>query len=357
MSAPRILLVFLIAASLCHRIFAVSDAHAQTAKIGVSLGLTGPADRWSRFQRMGIELAAEDLRREGYDIELLFEDSQSKPNHSLSIFNKFTKVDRVDGVLGDIFSFITEPLIPLANQQKKLLISPSASRILCSEKSRNFFTTASQVALAGEGYGYFLDRHPEVKRVALVYFQDAGWGYQYRDVWRKLLSERRVEIVGEFETAEFAPDFKTPLVKLLNAKPDAFFVAQDPTTFIPAAKQLRFGGQIVFANNVLEIPAGGAETKSLEGIYFVDTQPSPEFVKRFSDRFNEPPLLEPYNGYEAVRVLVKAIRERPDAPELAVEKLQYKGVSGPMNFTSSCAGNQSRWHLKQFVKEKIVLIQ
>jgi ABC-type branched-subunit amino acid transport system substrate-binding protein len=139
-----------------------------------------------------------------------------------------------------------------------------------------------------------LDRHPEVKKVALVYFQDAGWGYQYRDAWRTLLSERQINIVGEFETAVLAPDFKTPLVKLIKDNLDAFFVAQDPTTFIPAAKKLRFSGQIVFVNNILEIPTAGGETKSLEGIYFVDTLPSTEFVKRFTARFTarfgEPPL-------------------------------------------------------------------
>jgi branched-chain amino acid transport system substrate-binding protein len=337
--------------------FLARASDAQTTKVGVSLGLTGPADRWSKFQRMGIELAAEDLQRDGFDVKLLIEDSQSKPRQSLAIFNKFTKVDKVNGVLGDIFSFITGPLIPLSTQERKLLISPSASRVLCSKESKYFFTTASQVPLAGEAFGYFLDRHPEVKRVALVYFQDAGWGYQYRDAWRALLSERQIKIVGEFETAEFAPDFKTPLVKLLKDKPDAFFVAQDPTTFIPAAKQLRYSGQIVFANNILEIPAAGGETKSLEGIYFVDTLPSPEFVKRFTARFGEPPLLEAYNGYEAARVLIRAIRERPDAPELAVPKLAYSGIAGPIGFSDSCAGNQARWHLKQFVGEKIVLIK
>lgn len=183
---------------------------------------------------MGIELAAEDLQKEGHKVDVLFEDSQSKPKQSLSIFKKFAAVDRVNGILGDTFSLITEPLIPLADREKKLLVSPSASHLLCATKSKYFFTTVSQVARSADGYGYFLDRHPEVKKVALVYFQDPGWGYQYRDAWRKVLSERRIEVSGEFETAEFAPDFKTPLVKLLRDKPDAFFVAHDPTTFVPA---------------------------------------------------------------------------------------------------------------------------
>jgi ABC-type branched-subunit amino acid transport system substrate-binding protein len=346
----------LILTALLVVISSAAAAEAPSVRVGVLLGLTGPADRWSRFQRMGIELAAEDLRKEGRNVQLSFEDSQSKPTQSLSIFNKFVAVDQVDGLLGDIFSFITEPLIPRANRERKLLISPSASPLLCAATFNYFFTTASQVALSAEGYGYFLDRHPEVKRVALVYFQDTGWGYQYRDAWRKLLAERGIEVVGEFETAEFAFDFKTPLVKLLRGKPDAFFVAQDPTTFIPAARQLGFSGHVVFANNILEVPAAGGDLK-LDGIYFVDTLASPEFEQRFTARFGEPPLLEAYNGYEALRVLVKALSQQPHSPQREVPKLRYEGVSGMIDFSNSCAGNQSRWHLKRFQEGKISLIK
>jgi len=159
-----------------------------------------------------------------------------------------------------------------------------------------FFTTASQVALSGPGYASFLRRHPEVKSLALIYFQDPAWGYQYRNAWRTLLSERDVEIVGEYENAEFAPDFKTPLVNILQHKPDAFFVAHDPTTLIPAAKQLRFQGK-------------------------------------------------------------KALQQQPDSPELAIPTLHYEGVSGVMDFSHPCAGNQSRWHLKQFKQGRITLIE
>ncbi len=351
----NILFVILVFATLL--VTFVNNAKAESTRVGVTLGLTGPADRWSKFQRMGIELAAEDLKKEGYDLELIFEDSQSSPAQSLSIFNKFVSVNRVDGILGDIFSFITEPLIPLATREKMLLISPSASRLLCSEQSKYFFTTASQVAYASEGYAHFLDLHPEVKRVALVYFEDAGWGYQYRDAWQKLLNERGIIISGEFESAEFSPDFKTHLVKLLRDNPDAFFVAQDPVNFIPAAKHLNFKGQIVFANNILELPASGADLKTLEGVYFVDTLPSPEFEKKFVARFNEPPLLEAYNGYEALRVLAKAIQQQKNSPELAVPTLKYSGISGPIDFSQSCAGNQARWYLKQFHAGKISLIK
>lgn len=326
-------------------------------RVGVSFGFTGPADRWSKFQRMGIEIALEDLKTEGINVDIVYEDSESQPKKSVTNFSKLTTINKVNGIVGDIFSFVTEPLIPLADKQRVLLVSPATPESFCSKSGGFFFSTATQVSLASEGYGYFLDAHPNIRKVALVYFQDPGWGYQYRDGWRKLLNDRGIKIVGEFESSEFFPDFKSAILKLLKDKPDAFFIAHQPDSFIAASKQLRFNGELVFANNILEVPASGKSIDSLTGIYFVDTLASAEFADRFQKRFGLTPLLEPYNGYEALRSAVKAIIQNPIAPQEALRQMSYEGISGTLDFTKSCAGNQSRWHLKQFHDGKIVVVK
>ena len=52
-------------------------AETTTLKIGVLSGLSGAAARWNRYQNMGITLAQEELRAEGFEINLIFEDSQT----------------------------------------------------------------------------------------------------------------------------------------------------------------------------------------------------------------------------------------------------------------------------------------
>lgn len=304
-----------------------------------------------------MELAADDLKKEGYDLQLIFEDSRSEPARGVGNFNKFLAMDHVNGVIGDIFSFVTEPLIGLSNKRKVLLVSPSTAESLCSSSTGYFFSTATQVSRAPTGYAAFLDLHPEVKKVALVYFQDPGWGYQYRDGWRKLLAERNIEVTGEFESAEMLPDFKTPILKLLQQKPDAFFVAHEPKNFIASARQNAFKGQLVFANNILEVPAGGTVTKDLDGVFFVDTLAKDDFARRFKEKFNEEVLLEPYNGYESLRLFVKAVTANPSNPEQAIPNMKYEGMSGMMDFTGTCSGNRSEWHLKKFEGGKIVLVR
>jgi len=330
---------------------------AEPLKVGILLGLTGAADRWSKYQRMGMELAAEDLKAEGNDIQLIFEDSRTEPSASVSGFNKLHDIDKVNAVVGDVFSFLTAPLIPLADRRRKLLVSPATPSQFCKDTTGMFFSTATQVPLAIDGYAKFLDTHPKVKKVAIIFFQDPGWGYQYRDVWKKLLVKRGISITDEFESAEFNQDFKTVLLSMLRKNPDAFFVAHHPQNFLRAARQNRFTGPIVFANNILEVPAAKESMDQVEGVYFVDTLAPNSFMERFRKRFNEDPLLEPYNGYEAVRTVVRALRANPQAPEKALSTLKYSGITGQIDFSSSCAGNQSKWYLKRFVEHKIMVLR
>ena len=44
----------------------------ETIKIGIITDLTGPAAYWGESSRVGAEIAAEEMRKEGYDVELIY---------------------------------------------------------------------------------------------------------------------------------------------------------------------------------------------------------------------------------------------------------------------------------------------
>jgi branched-chain amino acid transport system substrate-binding protein len=57
-------------------------------RIGVVYGLSGPAQTWSEYGRMGLELARDELNSSGgvrgAPIELVFEDSRTRPADGVS---------------------------------------------------------------------------------------------------------------------------------------------------------------------------------------------------------------------------------------------------------------------------------
>jgi len=65
--------------------------------------------------------------RDSLNIRYIFEDSRGEASTAVNAYNKLITLDKVDYVLGDMLSQTTESMAPLALQNQKLLVSPTAS--------------------------------------------------------------------------------------------------------------------------------------------------------------------------------------------------------------------------------------
>jgi ABC-type branched-subunit amino acid transport system substrate-binding protein len=68
----------------------------QSIKIGVVTDLSGSASYWGESTRAGAELAKKELIREGYDVELIFEDYRLDSKTAVSATQKLINLDDVD---------------------------------------------------------------------------------------------------------------------------------------------------------------------------------------------------------------------------------------------------------------------
>ena len=93
-------------------------------KVGVVLPLSGDFASYGNDCKQGIEYA---FSNDEDTYELYFEDSKGEPKTSVNIFNKLTDLNKVDFIIGDMFSNTTLSMSKLANSKKVLLISPTAS--------------------------------------------------------------------------------------------------------------------------------------------------------------------------------------------------------------------------------------
>lgn len=336
----------------------IAAAEPLQARIGVLSGISGVAAKWGKYQNLGIRLAAEELNAGGERIEVVFEDSATNSGKAISAYNKLLSVDKVDAVLADDFGFAIEPLIDLAARNKKLFVAVSlGAPRYCEAGQGYFFSSTSQFSRTEGAYRKFFERHPEVRRIALVVFDDPEWGQPYLGIWRKVAAEKSIEIVDEFVTSEFSPDFKIALMRAVQKKAQAVFLAHEPVSFLKAVRGAGFEGKLVSANNVLEVAADPGPHPELEGVYLVDPLIAGDFVERFRRRFNEEPILEAYAGYEALRSIAAALRANRREPQLGFRTVRYQGVGGLMDFTSQCYGNFSDWGLFVFRQGKAVEVQ
>lgn len=295
--------------------------------------------------KRGVELAAEESK----GVKLIWEDSGTSPAKAITAFRKLTEQDGVRVIIGDVFSFVTEPLIPLAESKGVLLVTPALPESFC--RGDKFFTTASQIPRSKEAFERYFDLKPEVKKISLINFGDPGWGQAYRTIWETIARERGLEIVSSFENLEFSIDLLSQIGVLLEKKPQAVLIAHNPHTTLKALRHYKFQGEIIFVNQLLEPFLDPNFNRAVaEGVYLVDTSATPEFNESFRRRFGAEPYLEAYTGYETLRAVVKA-------RGLSLKGLKYRGVSGEMDFSDSCAGNKANWLLKRIEDGRPELVE
>src|SRR6202047_2836194 len=97
-------------------------------KIGVIVTLSGPAAALGQQVRDGFALAVKDLggKMAGRDVEVVVVDDELKPDGAVTKVKGLLERDKVDFVVGPIFSNILQAIHKPVTDSKTFLISPNA---------------------------------------------------------------------------------------------------------------------------------------------------------------------------------------------------------------------------------------
>src|SRR5262249_40966462 len=124
------------------------DKGQEKLKIGLITTLSGPAASLGNQQRNGLQLALKSLGNKlgGREVELLVQDDELKPDVAVSKVKAFVERDKVDFVVGPIFSNILQAIIKPATEGGAFLISPNAgtSNFAGRDCNANLFVTSYQ---------------------------------------------------------------------------------------------------------------------------------------------------------------------------------------------------------------------
>src|ERR1700760_4729948 len=130
-------------------LLAIGPAAAQDKiKIGVIVTLSGPAAALGGQVRDGFALAVKDLggKMAGRDVEVVVADDELKPDGAVTKVKGLLERDKVDFVVGPIFSNILQAIQKPVTDTKTFLISPNAGPSSYAGKNCNpfFYVTSYQ---------------------------------------------------------------------------------------------------------------------------------------------------------------------------------------------------------------------
>ncbi len=199
-----------------------------TIKIGVLASLTGALESYGKQTQKGFELGIEyatdgTMEVAGKKIEIIYEDTETKPEVAVQKATKLLEEDEVDFLVGSSSSGDTLAVLPLAEEYEKIMVvEPAvADSITGAEFNKYIFRTSrnsSQDAVAGAA----AIAKPGVK--IATFAPDYSFGRDGIAAFKKAAKELGAEIILEEYADPAATDFTSNLQKVIEAKPDYLFV-------------------------------------------------------------------------------------------------------------------------------------
>ncbi len=309
--------------------------------IGAVISLTGAAASYGEYAKDGMQLAVNEINAKGgikgREVKLVIEDDKTDPKGSVSAFKKLTSIDKVQGVVGGLWDFVAEPIIPVALESKTAFISPSNFRIEGSfELNEQSFVMLTEFKNTLQKADEYIKRD-DVKKVADVHFKSA-FGVELARSFKVMVADAgKGPMLEEAYGQIGGNDFKTTILKLKQEHVDTVFldmVDVDTVNFLKRSKELGFTPK--FMTYVGSYDAFTDENKSLlEGITVLDWEFSkPAFNSAFKAAYGKDSGKSAQRAYDAVYILAESIAETKNTADVAgyIGAHTFETVNGTVSF-------------------------
>ncbi len=318
------------------------------AEFGAVLPLTGSAAVYGSAIRRGIELAHEQVQNdpEAPRIVLLWADSGSVPERGAK------ELDRVYGegaiaAIGGVTSAEALAMVPIADEQNQILLSPSASLPQLTGISSNFFRIFPSDFSEGTVMAKFAVDTYRVKS-AVILAKEETYAKGIQEVFRDEFQRKGGQIVEIIEFPANTSDFAALVDRVNTLKPEAVYLAayaDEIRAIIRELRRQKFSGNILTTSSFAAAETIAKTGADAEGVLFTQTALELEgdtplqiksFVAAYRAKFGSDPDLYAAHGYDAYQVLVEALRQGGTSASSFWKGMrnirEYPGVTGTFQF-------------------------
>ena len=335
-------------------VLAAAPATADDLKIALIYGKTGPLEAYAKQTenglRMGLEYATKNtMTVDGRKIVLITKDDQGKPDLAKAALAEAYQDDKVDLAIGTTASGAALAMLPIAEENKKVLIvEPAVADAITGEKwNRYIFRTgrnssqdaiSNAVAIGKQGV------------TVATLGQDNAFGKDGVAAFKEALSKTGATLAAEEYVPAATTDFTAAAQRLFDAlkdKPGRKIIwviwagGGDPLTKIQDMDPKRYNIELSSGGNILPALAAYKRLPGLEGAtyyyYAIPKNPINDWlVTEHQKRFNAPPDFFTAGGFAAAMAAVTAVQKAKstDTEKLiaAMEGMEFDTPKGKMVF-------------------------
>jgi branched-chain amino acid transport system substrate-binding protein len=323
--------IIVLVAVMALGVAAPAAAAEKTLEIGVLGPLSGGAASYGVELVRAAEIRTDEINKAGglkvggdvYKIKLVTYDHKASAADAATAANKLIFQDKVKYIIGNAVGATCNAVQTVSEPQKVLFAFVCwGTNNLGPDKPYSFRSMLSQWEVAEPFYRWVKDKHPAIKKIAIISPNDTS-GLDTNTAVVKAVKSLGLELVAEETYERGTKDFYPILNKILAKKPDLLDVAASPPgeagLILKQAHELGFKGAkgwTAGTNPASLVSISGPE--AAEHLWsplninvksdFVDAK-----VRKFGDeyekRYKEVPGAIAVANYAAFDVITKAMQE------------------------------------------------
>ena len=304
-----------------------TSARADDLKIGLIYGKTGPLEAYAKQTETGLKMGFEyatkgSMTLDGRKIVIITKDDQGKPDLAKAALAEAYQDDKVDLAIGTTSSAAALAILPVAEENKKILIvEPAVADQITGEKwNRYIFRTgrnssqdaiSNAVAIGKQGV------------TVATLGQDNAFGKDGVAAFKEALGKTGATLAAEEYVPAATTDFTAAAQRLFDAlkdKPGRKIIwviwagGGDPLTKIQDMDPKRYNIELSSGGNILPALAAYKRLPGLEGAtyyyYAIPKNPINDWlVTEHQKRFNAPPDFFTAGGFAAAMAAVTAVQK------------------------------------------------
>ncbi|HKI86781.1 MAG TPA: ABC transporter substrate-binding protein [Thermoanaerobaculia bacterium] len=321
----------------------------EQVKFGAVIPLTGSAKIYGQSIKKGVELAYEQINAnpdKKYPIALDVRDSRSDADIAKAELKKLYDSGAV-AVVGGVITQTALAMVPVADRYDRVLLSPSASSPELTGISQYFFRVFPSDFLEGTKMGSFAEQKLGLKTVVIL-AQKEPYAKGIQGVFKSEFERNGGKVLDVIEFPPNTEDFSGLIGRVQSLKPDGVYLAAYAEAIVQMIKGLReahYPG-VILTTAAFATPEAIAQAgKAAEGVYLTQAVFDPkskepivhDFVTSYEKKYGSEPDLYAAHGFDAMRVLVEALKEADSTQAIDFWKgmraiRAFPGVTGNIQF-------------------------
>ncbi len=292
-------------------------AGAAPVKIGFINTITGAEAPIGETMTNGLDLALEDLKKQGLDLKVIRQDDTGKPDKAISAIEQLATGDEVTAVVGPYTSACANAVAKQAEQYGVSEVIPAASK---EDITRQGYKWVFRVNAPAHVYARSLIdaalAFGKPKTVAFIY-ESTDFGSSLSKVGKEYAVSKGLKVVAEEAYQKGSPDYRSTLAKVKGQNPDLVFMVSyvaDAILLMRQSRELGLKPQAFLGGGA------GFDTSQFEGerdistnVFSVtqwtpDSRPSAAaFAARYQARFGKRPTYHAACTYTSMMVVGAAV--------------------------------------------------